>query len=327
MLSGGSTALKDAISYGRECLQAEAAAIERAAQQLGDSFAQALDCIIACQGRVVVSGLGKSGHIARKISATLSSTGTPSFFLHPAEALHGDFGLLCEGDVLLAIAFSGETYEVNTVCRYAARLQLPIIAITGRMTSTLASLADIVLDGSVQEEADPLGLAPTSSAITALALGDALAAALMKQRGFTTREFARLHPSGTLGRSLQEVADFRQQATTVSPQTDFFAVLHGVSAHNYGIVAVVDAADNLLGVITDGDVRRALTKHRDQAFSMSATELMTSHPKTITPDVLVAEAVQRMEKHRITALFLVPADTNKLLGVVRLHKLLAGEEV
>ncbi len=315
------------INYGRECLQAEAEAIRRAAQRLDNSFAHALNCIAACKGRVVVSGLGKSGHIARKISATLSSTGSPSFFLHPAEALHGDFGLLHQGDVLLAIAFGGETYEVNAVCRYATHLQLPIIAITGRLASTLSSLADIVLDGSVQEEACPLGLAPTSSAITALALGDALAAALMKQRGFTTRQFARLHPGGSLGRRLQAVADFQQQATTVSPQADFFAVLHGVSSYNHGIVAVVDAADNLLGAITDGDVRRALTQHRDQAFAMSAAKLMTQPPQTVTPDMCVAEAVQRMEQHRITALFLVPSSTNQLLGVVRLHELMAGGEI
>ena len=319
--------LTDVINYGRECLQAEAEAIRHAAQRLDNSFARALDCIAACKGRVVVSGMGKSGHIARKISATLSSTGSPSFFLHPAEALHGDFGLLRKGDVLLAIAFGGETYEVNAVCRYAAHLQLPIIAITGRLVSTLSSLADIVLDGSVQEEACPLGLAPTSSAITALALGDALAAALMKQRGFTARQFARLHPGGNLGRRFQEVADFQQQATTVSPRADFFAVLHGVSSHNHGIVAVVDATNNLLGAITDGDVRRALTQHRDKAFAMPAADLMTRQPQTVTPDVLVAEAVQRMEQHRITALFLVPATSSKLLGVVRLHELMAGGEV
>ena len=319
--------LTDVINYGRECLQAEAAAIQQAAQRLDNSFARALDCIADCTGRVVVSGMGKSGHIARKVSATLSSTGSPSFFLHPAEALHGDFGLLRKGDVLLAIAFSGETYEVNAVCRYALHLQLPIIAITGRLASTLSSLADIVLDGSVHEEACPLGLAPTSSAITALALGDALAAALMKRRGFTEHQFARLHPGGTIGRRFQQVAAFQQQATTVSPSADFFAVLHGVSSHNHGIVAVVDDAHNLLGAITDGDVRRALTQHRDQAFSMSATALMSTQPKTITPEVLVAEAVQRMEQHRITALFLVPPTSNRLLGMVRLHALMAGGEV
>ena len=316
------------INYGRECLQAEAEAIRHAAQRLDNSFARALDCITACQGRVVVSGMGKSGHIARKISATLSSTGSPSFFLHPAEALHGDFGLLRKGDVLLAIAFSGETYEVNAVCRYAGHLQLPIIAITGRLASTLSSLADIVLDGAVQEEACPLGLAPTSSAITALALGDALAATLMKQRGFTEQQFASLHPGGTIGRRFQQVADFQQQATTVVRQADFFAVLQGVSSHNHGIVAVVDDENNLLGAITDGDVRRALTQHRDQAFAMLAADLMTTQPKTVTPDVLVAEAVQRMEQHRITALFLVsPAPRTKLLGIVRLHELMAGGEV
>lgn len=325
--------LTDVIEYGRECLQAEAEAIRRAAQRLDHSFARALDRIAACKGRIVVSGIGKSGHIARKISATLSSTGAPSFFLHPAEALHGDFGLLRKDDVLLAIAFSGETYEVNAVCRYAARLQLPIIAITGRLNSTLSSLAEIVLDGSIQEEACPLGLAPTSSAITALALGDALAATLMKQRGFTERQFARLHPGGNLGRRFQEVADFRQQAATVSPQADFFAVLHGVSNHNHGIVAVVDDAHNLLGAVTDGDVRRALTQYRDKAFAMSAAELMTQPPKTITPELKVAEAVQRMEQHRITALFLVPdaspspSSARKLLGVIRLHELMAEGDV
>ena len=317
--------LKDTISYGRECLQAEVAAIAQAAQRLDNSFAQALDCLAACEGRVVVSGMGKSGHIARKISATLSSTGAPSFFLHPAEALHGDFGLLRRGDVLLAIAFSGETYEVNAVCRYAARLGLPIIAITGRLASTLSTLADIVLDGSVSEEACPLGLAPTSSAITALALGDALAATLMKQRGFTAQQFARLHPAGSLGRRFQEVAAFQQEATTVTSQADFVQVLNGVSSHNHGIVAVVDADCQLLGAITDGDVRRALTKHRGQAFELCAADLMSHQPQTVTPDTLAVDAMQQMEQYRITALFIVPAGSMQLHGVVRLHELLSWE--
>ncbi len=319
--------LTDVIAYGRECLHAEAEAIRHAAQRLDNNFARALACLAACRGRIVVSGLGKSGHIARKISATLSSTGSPSFFLHPAEALHGDCGLLRKDDVLLAIAFGGETYEVNAVCRYAAQLRLPVIAITGCLASTLAGLADTVLDGSVREEACPLGLAPTSSAITALALGDALAAALMKQRGFTARQFARLHPGGSIGRRLQEVAHFQQRATTVPPEADFFAVLRGVSSHNHGIVAVVDADNNLLGAITDGDVRRALTHYRAQAFATSAAALMTRHPQTVTPEVLVAEAVQRMEQHRITALFLVPATSSRLLGIVRLHELMAGGDL
>lgn len=317
--------LKDTIAYGQECLRAEAEAIRHAAQRLDNNFAQALDCLAACKGRIVVSGMGKSGHIARKISATLSSTGAASFFLHPAEALHGDFGLLRKDDVLIAIAFSGETDEVNAVCRYAAHLQLPIIAITGKLASTLSSLADIVLDGSVQEEACPLGLAPTSSAITALALGDALAAALMKQRGFTTRQFARLHPGGNLGRRFQEVALFQQRATTVSPAADFFQILHGVSSHNYGIVAVVDAERQLLGAITDGDVRRALTKHRSAAFELCASKLMSKQPKTVAPDTLVSDAVQQMEQHRITALFIVPDGSRQLHGIIRLHDIMARD--
>lgn len=314
----------EVIKHGRDCMLAEAAAIQQAAQRLDNSFAQACAALAACTGRIVVSGMGKSGHIARKISATFSSTGSPSFFLHPAEALHGDFGLLRRGDVLLAIAFSGETYEVNAVCRYAAGLDLPIVAITGRLASTLAKLAHTVLDGSIEEEADPLGLAPTSSAITALALGDALAAVLMQQRGFTERQFARLHPGGSLGRRFQEVAAFLQKATEVSPTANFFEVLHGVSSHNHGIVAVVDAAHNLLGVITDGDVRRALSGHREEAFACCAAELMSRQPKTVTPDVLVAEAVQQMEQYRITALFVVPSSSQKLLGIIRLHDLMAA---
>ena len=312
----------DPIDYGKDCLLAEAEAIKRTAQRLDDSFTRALDCLVTCTGRVVLTGLGKSGHIARKISATFSSTGTPSFFLHPAEALHGDFGLLQKNDVLLAIAFGGETHEVNTVCRHAEQMQIKVVVITGKLHSTLATLAHIVLDGTIEEEACPLGLAPTSSAIVALALGDALAAALMKRRDFTAKQFALLHPGGTIGRRFMQVSTFVCAPGTVSPDADFFQVLTRVSDRNHGITAVVDEGGNLCGAITDGDVRRALTRYRSEAFALDATALMTTNPHTISPTTLVTDAIAKMQHHEITALFVQLEDTNRVVGIVRLHDLM-----
>lgn len=312
----------DLIDYGKDCLIAEAEAIRRTAQRLDASFTQALNYLSSCSGRVVLTGLGKSGHIARKISATFSSTGTPSFFLHPAEALHGDFGLLQENDVLLAIAFGGETHEVNTVCRHAERMQIKVIAITGKLHSTLANLANVVLDGTIEEEACPLGLAPTSSAIVALALGDALAAALMKRRGFTAKQFALLHPGGSIGRRFMQISAFVCAAGTVPIDADFLQILASVSDRNHGITAVIDEEGNLCGAITDGDVRRALTRYRSEAFSLNASALMTKSPHTVSPTALATDAIEKMQHLEITALFVQPTESDRVAGIVRLHDLM-----
>jgi arabinose-5-phosphate isomerase len=275
--------------------------------------------------------MGKSGHIGRKIASTLSSTGTSSVFLHPAEALHGDFGTLQPGDCLLAIAFGGETSEVLRVAEFARRSHIPVVAITGRADSSLARLADHVLDGSIAREACPLNLAPTTSTTVALALGDALAVALMRARGFTPHDFARLHPDGSLGRKLSLVKQYMREESTIAritPETSFHDVLEAVTRNNFGIVAVLNPAKQLIGAITDGDLRRAVLKHDAKAMGLKASDLMSGTPKTITPEELAVDAVAIMENHKITSLFVVKsAHDRELRGLLRLHDLLEAKIV
>ena len=317
------------IEAGRSALSIEAAALSKAASALGPSFEQACNVILMSSGKVVVTGLGKSGHEARKISATLASTGTPAIFLHPAEALHGDLGVIQKQDVLMAIAFGGETDEVLTVTRHAKRFAVPVVAITGKGNSTLAQLADYVIDGSVDKEVCPHNLAPTASTTVALGLGDAIAMAVMAARGFRQEDFAALHPSGALGRRLATVRDLMKSAgdslPTVSIDSKFEDILTAITKKNFGIVPVLGASEKLIGAISDGDIRRALLQRGADALTLSARDFMTREPRTILPDHLAIDAFKRMEDCQITSLFVEQA--GRLVGLVRMHDLLAAKIV
>lgn len=325
--------LRDRIlSSGRYALQQESRALMETSDRLGEAFFQAAELILRTTGKIVVTGLGKSGHVSRKISATFASTGTPAFFLHPTEALHGDLGMIQKQDVLLAIAFGGETEEVNAVVRHAKRLGVTIVAITGKLQSALANLGDIVLDGSVSKEVCPHNLAPTASTTVALALGDALAVAIMNERGFSPEDFARLHPSGALGRRLSTVQDLMKPAgpalPSVNPSASFHEVLEAVTKKNYGIVPVVDLSGKLMGAISDGDIRRALLSQGAEAIKMTAVEMMTRSPRTINSRSFAIEAFKRMEEAQITSLFVVnDAQKDSLEGLLRMHDLLAAKIV
>lgn len=311
------------ITHARRVLTTEAAALTALAARVDGRFEAAVRLIADRSGKVVVTGMGKSGHVARKIAATLASTGTPAFFLHAAEALHGDLGMLERHDLLLAVSNSGETAEILDLVPHVKRLGLPIIALTGRLLSTLARTADVILDVSVAEEACPLGLAPTASTTATLAMGDALAVALLEDRAFRPEDFAALHPAGTLGRKLLRVSDLMHVGDEV-PQVGFATamadVLLEMTAKRLGVTAVVDEERRLVGIVTDGDLRRALAAGGD-VTSRSVRELMSPQPKTIASDALAAFAVATMERHAITVLFIVDAE-GRLTGVIHLHHLL-----
>jgi arabinose-5-phosphate isomerase len=319
---------KNYIHWGREALELEASCLVAASKKLDLTFSSAVTVIKDCKGKLVTTGLGKSGHVARKISSTFASTGTSSFYLHPTEALHGDMGMLGQDDCLLAIAFGGETPEILEVTNYARRIGVRVIAITGKITSSLAKSAHLVLDASVEKEACPLNLAPTASSTLALALGDALAMAVMRARGFGERDFASLHPGGALGRKLALVKDhMHEKIPKLSVQSTFAEILSGITNPNYGIVAVVDQNhENLVGAITDGDLRRALVKFGVEAVKKSAQDLMSPSPRTIEISSLVGEAVKKMEELKITSLFVVNgANSQKPLGIIRMHDILAAK--
>ena len=319
----------DLLGWGRAALSIECDALEAAANRIGHSFAAAVQSILDSKGKVVVTGLGKSGHVARKIASTLSSTGTSSFFLHPTEALHGDFGMIQKSDCLLAIAFGGETEEVLEVARYARRIGIPVIGITGKLESSLAQLSHFVLDGSVPREADTLNLAPTSSSTLAMALGDAVAVTLMRARGFSEADFASLHPGGSLGRRLSLVRYHMhtgERLPTIPPFSDFHQILKGVTSQNFGIVAVIDTQQRLLGAISDGDLRRALLRLDSEALRKNAAEIMTANPKTIAAGALAIDALRIMNEKQITQLFVVESENSlHLTGIIRLHDLLAAK--
>ena len=312
------------IEMGREALRIEARAVAALVDRLGDDFGKACHMLLACTGRVVVSGMGKSGHVGGKIAATLASTGTPAFFLHPAEASHGDLGMVTRGDVVLAISYSGETVELLTILPLFKRMDARLIAMTGNPASTLAREADVHLDVSVPAEACPLNLAPTASTTAALAMGDALAVALLKHRGFTEADFARSHPGGTLGRRLLlHVADVMRRGKDlpiVRPETPLTEGLLEMSRKRLGLTAVVDGADRVVGIFTDGDLRRALDRDLD-VRSTTMADVMTSGPRSIGPGELAAEAVLMMEKHAVNGL-LVLDESGRLVGALNVHDLL-----
>jgi arabinose-5-phosphate isomerase len=305
-------------------LRMEAEAILALVDRLGSGFERAADILVNCRGKVVVTGMGKSGHIGCKIAATLASTGTPAFFVHPAELRHGDFGMLDQRDAVLALSGSGETQEIKLVLDPIKRLGLPIISFTGNLESTLAKYSDAVIDTGVQREACPLNLAPTSSTTAALAMGDALAVVLMTSKGFKADDFARSHPGGNLGRMLLTVTDVMRTGVDI-PQVqlnaDYATVVAEIDRKRLGLTCVVDANGKLNGIITDGDVRRALVKWGTEAFLQIAASLMTAGPKTIRAACLAVEALKIMETHSISDLLILD-ELNKPAGVIHLKDLL-----
>ena len=311
------------LERARTVLATEAAAITALSPRLDGSFVQACQLLLACTGRVVVSGMGKSGHIASKIAATLASTGTPAFFVHPGEASHGDVGMITTNDVVLALSNSGETDELTTILPVIKRLNVPLIALTGRIDSTLGRAATVVLDVSVPAEACPLNLAPTTSTTASLAMGDALAVAVLEARGFTPEDFARSHPAGTLGRKLllhvEDIMRSGDNLPIVAPDASLRDGLLEMSRKALGMTCVAGSDRKLLGVFTDGDLRRVL----DRSLDLHATRMqavMTPNPKNVQPRMLAVEAVHLMETHRITALPVVDA-AGVIVGALNIHDL------
>jgi arabinose-5-phosphate isomerase len=313
-----------ALQRARRVLAIEIAGLEAVRARLDERFARAVELLAACRGKVIVTGIGKSGLICRKIAATLASTGTPATFLHAAEAVHGDFGIVGKDDVVLALSHSGEVEELLRLLPLLQRHDVRIVAVTGAPDSTLARAADVVLDASVPEEACPLGLAPTASTTAALALGDALAVALLARNGFSQADFAALHPAGSLGRRLLTVRELMHSGDAmplVARGSKLVDAVMEISRKRLGVTGVIDARGNLIGVVTDGDLRRGLERTRD--LSREATvEVMSKHPKTIEPQALAARALAIMERHSITSLFVLGAGSRRPLGVIHLHDVL-----
>jgi arabinose-5-phosphate isomerase len=311
------------LETGRRVLRIEAQAILDVMAKLDGAFERAVELLFACQGRVAVTGMGKSGIVGRKISATLSSTGTPSFFLHPAEALHGDLGMLARGDSMLAVSYGGETREIVALLDALKRLEIKLVALTGNAKSTIAQASDVVLDARVNEEACSLNLAPTASTTVAMALGDALAVALLQKRDFRHDDFAALHPAGSLGKRLlrvDKVMHAGDNLPRVSPDTPMPDVFHEMSAKKLGMTTVVNADGTLAGILTDGDLRRLMEKHGGAVVNMKLAGCMTRDPETVAPAVLASEALTLMEKRRITSVIVVDSQ-RRVLGVVHLHDL------
>jgi arabinose-5-phosphate isomerase len=312
------------IQQGKRVLDIEARAIAALVDRLDERFAKAVDMLYRCTGKVVVSGMGKSGLIGQKIAATMASTGTPAFFVHPADGIHGDLGMLARQDALLVISNSGETEEVLKLLPFMERFSIPVIALTGKVHSTLAKNSTVVLDVSVSEEACPLGLAPTSSTTAALAMGDALAIALLQKRGFKEDDFALFHPGGALGHMLLlKVRDLMHQGNAL-PRIPATAsardAIREMTSKKLGMTTVVNAKGQLAGVITDGDLRRFLEKGNNLA-NAKAKDLGNKSPRTIQADALAAKALQTMEQFSITSLAVVD-ERNRLVGVIHLHDLL-----
>ncbi|MBI4381015.1 MAG: KpsF/GutQ family sugar-phosphate isomerase [candidate division NC10 bacterium] len=309
---------------GRRVLRIEADAIVALIPKVDEQFGRAVEILRDCRGRVVLTGMGKSGSIAQKIASTMASTGTPAFFLHPAEGSHGDLGMLVRGDVVIAISNSGETGELIELLPAIKRLGLKLIALVGDVSSALARQSDVAIDVSVAEEACSIVDAPTASTTAALAMGDAIAVALLEERGFTEQDFAQLHPAGRLGRRLLwrvcDLMHIGEQLPVVSQEALMGEAVAEISQKKFGMTAVVDGAGKLTGIVTDGDLRRALQGGID-LLQRRVEECMTPHPKTITSDALAATALEVMERHAITALLIVDAE-GRPEGVIHLHHLL-----
>ena len=311
------------IAAARRVLRIEADAIAELIERLDEQFERTVEIIFGCRGRVVVTGLGKSGLIGRKISATLASTGTPSVFLHAAEALHGDLGILMREDVTLAISQSGETEELLALLEPIKRLGIKLVTMTGNARSTLAAASDVVLNIAVREEACSLNLAPTASTTAALAMGDALAIALLERRGFREEDFAALHPKGRLGLKLRRVESVMHAGDAiprVRPQATIAEVTYEISRKKLGMTTVMDDRGKLLGIVTDGDLRRLMEKRKKEALDLTAAEAMTRNPVTLAGTELAASALRLMEERKITSVVVVDAE-RRVEGVVHLHDL------
>ena len=311
------------LNTAKRVLEIEAQAIKDLVGRLDERFERAVEALYACRGRVVVAGMGKSGLVGQKISATFSSTGTPSFFLHPAEALHGDLGRLVANDVLVALSYGGETEELVRLLDTVKRLGIPLIALTGNPTSTLAQASDVVIDVGIHQEACPLGLAPTASTTAMLAVGDALAMALLERRGFKEEDYAALHPGGGLGvrlRRVENVMRTGEQVPQVDPSAALPDVIYEISKKGLGHAAVVEHDGRLAGVISDGDLRRLFQREGSGALERTAADFMTRAPVTIGREELATRALNIMEARRITSLMVVDSE-GKLEGVVHIHDL------
>jgi len=318
-----------ALALGRQTLSIEAAAVDALVGRINGEFAAAVELILGCHGRMIVSGMGKSGHVARKIASTMASTGTPAYFVHPAEASHGDLGMITRDDILLALSNSGESEELLRIVPLIKRQGARLIAMTGVPTSTLAREADVHLDAGVAQEACPHNLAPTASTTAALALGDALAVALLDARGFGPDDFARSHPGGSLGRRLlthvRDVMRSGDDVPTVGPLTGVSDAILAMSRGGLGLVAVVGDGGRVLGIFTDGDLRRAFEKRIDLQ-SARIDSVMHGNPRTIAPERLAVEAVEMMERYRINALLVADAD-GRLLGALNMHDLFTARVI
>jgi arabinose-5-phosphate isomerase len=317
---------RDSVIYiARKVLKTEAQAIHVLIKRLNSNFEKAVDLIFTCRGRVVVSGMGKSGLVGKKISATLASTGTPAFFLHPAEASHGDLGMVTERDIIVAISNSGETQELVGLIPFLKRYRVKLISMTGNPDSTLAGAADVVLDISVKEEACPMGIVPTASTTATLAMGDALAVALLMKRGLNEKDFALLHPGGSIGKkffiTVEDLMHTGKHLPLVTVDTPMSKAVIEMSSKRLGHAIVTDKKNRIAGVITDGDVRRGLEKWGAKLFGMKVQQAMTLNPKSIAKDELAARALSIMESHSITAL-VVPDEQGRPLGVIHLHDIL-----
>ena len=321
--SGAGIRPDDLMGLARAVIETERNALERLLDRIDDSFVRACRHMLDCRGRIVVVGMGKSGHIGSKIAATLASTGSPAFFVHPGEASHGDLGMITAQDVVLALSNSGETDELLTILPVIKRLGVPLIALTGRPESTLAKNATVHIDVSVAEEACPLGLAPTASTTAALVMGDALAVSLLQARGFTAEDFARSHPAGQLGRRLllhiSDIMHTGDAVPKVTAATPVDKAIFEMTLKGLGMTAIMDDQDELLGVFTDGDLRRTLDAEVDLKTTDVAS-VMTRNCKTITPDKLAVEAAELMEKHKIQGLLVVGED-GRLVGALNIHDL------
>lgn len=318
-----------ALQLARETFDIEARALLGLKDRQGAEFAGAVQVMLRCTGRVVVMGMGKSGHVGRKIAATLASTGTPAFFVHPAEASHGDLGMVAAGDVVLAISNSGEADELTAILPAIRRLGVTLVAMTGRAESTLAQHADITLSSAVDEEACPLNLAPTASTTAQMALGDALAVALLDARGFREEDFARSHPGGSLGRKLlthvRDVMRSGDDVPRVAPDTPFVEMMREMTQKGLGATAITDADSRVLGIFTDGDLRRCVERGRDLR-GLVARDVMHTRPRTIRSDVLAVEAADLMEAHRITSVLVVNAE-GKLVGALNSNDLMRAKVI
>ena len=321
-----------ALALARETLDIEAQAVQAMAARLDERFARAVALVLACPGRVVVMGMGKSGHVGRKITATLASTGTPAMFVHPAEASHGDLGMITAADVVLGISNSGESEELTAILPLIKRMGVPLIAITGRADSTLGRHADVVLDAAVDKEACPHNLAPTASTTAQLALGDALAVALLDARGFRPDDFARSHPGGALGRKLlthvSDVMRSGDELPRVSLDADLMTLMREISAKGLGMSAIVDADGRVLGIFTDGDLRRLIEKSGSSVDlrSLRACEVMHVNPRTVRADALAVAAAEQMEANRITSVLVVD-EAGQLVGALNTNDLMRAKVI